>query len=304
MVSILRRVLVASAARLLPVLAAAGTLGIASDAAAQLMMPDSTNNRMVYFDPFDGSVVNPNAFALAGGTPIHAMAVGGEIWVSEQVGDRVSRWDINGNSLGAITGAMDNIRGMGLVNNVVYVTNAGTANGAPGAALRMFDPLGNDLGHFVTPQSPSPFGVLDHQGGLLVSSSSANDDMHRWSYGGASLGTFHNSTAINFPEQMNYSHSGDILVAVFSSNIVARMDPNTGAVLSSFPASGARGVIQLGNGNVLWSSGTGAFVFDVNTNTSTLVYSGGGRYFDVVPEPGTLAMLGLAGLLGLSRRRD
>ncbi len=47
--------------------------------AQYLMMPDSTNNRLVLFDPFDGSVVNSNYFALQGGTPIHAMQVGNQI---------------------------------------------------------------------------------------------------------------------------------------------------------------------------------------------------------------------------------
>lgn len=59
-------------------------------------MPDSTNNRRVLFDPNNGAVVNSNCFARAGGTPIHAIQVGDEIWVSEQVGDRVSRCSLSG----------------------------------------------------------------------------------------------------------------------------------------------------------------------------------------------------------------
>ena len=53
-------------------------LSMAGTANAQfLMMPDSTNDRVVLFDPFDGSVVNDNYFALVDGTtPFHAMQVG------------------------------------------------------------------------------------------------------------------------------------------------------------------------------------------------------------------------------------
>src|SRR5437870_13794377 len=99
------------------VLIATTTLLFARAAEAQfLMMPDSTNNRVVLFDPVNGSVVNPNYFTLASGTPVHAMQVGSEIWVSEQIGDRISRWSLTGTPLGAIgggtTGGLDNVRGM------------------------------------------------------------------------------------------------------------------------------------------------------------------------------------------------
>lgn len=287
----------------------------AGPAAAQtfIMMPDSTNNRIALFSTLDGSVVNSNYFALAGGTPIHAMQVGSEIWVSEQIGDRVSRWSLTGTPLGQIgggaTGGLDNIRGMGQVGNTVYVTNAGTANTAPGAAVVMYDNTGASLGFFATPQASSPFGVLSHQGGLLVSSSNANDDIHRYTLAGAALGTFHNSTTLNFVEQMDFAANGDVLAAGFSSNNVVRLDPNTGAVISTFAASGARGVFQLDNGNILWTSGTGAFVFDVGLGTSSQVYTGGGRYLDTltlsaVPEPGAaLALVGLAGAYFVRRRR-
>jgi DNA-binding beta-propeller fold protein YncE len=271
-----------------------------------LMMPDSTNNLLVLFDPNNGSVVNPNFFGLAAGTPVHAMQVGSEIWVSEQIGDRISRWDFNGNALAPITGQMDNVRGMELANNTVYLCNDGTNNGAPGAALRMFDTAGNSLGSFPTPAS-SPFGILDHQGGLLVSSDAANDDVHRYSYTGTSLGTFHNTTSLNFAEQMDHATNGDVLVAGFSSNNIARLDPATGALLSSIPASGARGVWQLGNGNILWTNGSGAHVFDVTTQQSTQVYTGGGRFIDalVIPEPasGAAVMLAAGALLAHRRKR-
>jgi hypothetical protein len=252
-----------------------------------LMMPDSTNNRLVYFSPVDGSVVNANAFALAAGTPVHAMQVGAEVWVSEQIGDRISRWDpTTGTSLGAVTGGLDNVRGMELIGTTIYLTNAGVANGAPGPAVVRFDTSGTNLGNFTTVGlAPSPFGVLDHPLGMLVSSSSANDDVHAFTLAGASAGTFHNTATLTFAEQMARATNGDILVAGFSSNNVVRLDPNTGTLISSFAASGARGVAQLGNGNILWTSGAGASVYDVVAGTSSSVYAGGGRYLDLLVPP-------------------
>ncbi len=287
----------------------AATLGLCSGLAqAQyLMMPDSTNNALVLFDPTDGSVVNASYFGLAGGTPIHALQVGNEIWVSEQVGDRLSRWDLFGNSLGAVSGGLDNVRGMGLIGDTVYATNAGTGNGAPGNAVVMFDTAGNNLGFFSTVGlAPSPFGVLAYGDGMLVSSSSANDDIHEFDLAGNSQGTFHNSTSLNFVEQMNYAADGNILAGAFSSpSGVYWLNYNTGEIVSSFTASGVRGVYQLGNGNIMWTNSSGAWVYDINTQQSTLVHAGGGRYIDflLIPSPGSLALLGLAGVFALGRRR-
>ncbi|MEP6821881.1 MAG: hypothetical protein ABI946_05970, partial [Chthoniobacterales bacterium] len=220
----------------LTLLLAASLLLIASAfrASAQgvILMPDSTNNRLVAFDPMNGSVLTSNMFALAAGaTPVHALQVGSEIWVSEQIGDRVARYDFSGNFLGAITG-LDNVRGMALVGSTVYVTNAGTNNGAPGNAIVMYDTSGALLGNFpTTGLAPSPFSILAHQGGILVGSSSANDDIHRFTLTGTSVGTFHNSASLNFVEQLAFASDGSILAAGFSSNNIAFLDPNNGNLL-------------------------------------------------------------------------
>ena len=255
------------------------------DGDAYLMMPDSTNDVLVLFNSEDGALVNGNYFALAGGTPVRALQVENEIWVSEQIGDRVSRWSSTGQFLGQIGGqvpggGLDNIRGIERIGDLVYVTNSGANNDAPGNAVVVFDLTGTWVSQFSTVGfAPSPFAVLPYGNDeLLVSSSSANDDVHRFTLAGLSLGTFHNSNALNFAQQMNYAHNGDILVAGFSSNTVVRLDPVTGDVISSFAASGARGVVQLDNGNILWTNSAGAHVFDPDVGTSTLVYAGQGRH--------------------------
>lgn len=269
-----------------------------------IMMPDSTNNAVVLFDPFDGSVVNSNYFATVGGTTVHAMQVGNEIWISEQLGDRVSRWSLTGDSLGAISGGLDNIRGMELARDTVYVTNAGTGNGAPGPAIVMYNTSGFSLGSFGTAGlSPSPFGILEHGDNMLVSSSSGGDDIHEFGLDGWDVGTFYEGS-LSFFEQLAYASNGDILAAVFSSNVIARFDSD-GVLLGTFAASGARGVMELGNGNIMWTNGSGAHIYDVNSGGDTLIYAGGGRYLDtlIIPSPGGVALLGLGGVLAARRRR-
>jgi hypothetical protein len=210
--------------------------------------------------------------------------------------------------IGGASGGLDNVRGITMIGNVIYVANSGTANGAPGAAVVMFSTSGAPLGNFSTTGfAPGPFYILEQQGTLLVSSDTGNNDIHRFTLGGVSVGAFHNSTALNFVEQMGMATNGSILAAGFSTNNIAFLDPNNGSLLSSFAASGARGVMQLGNGNVLWTSGAGAFTYNPATNTSTQVYTGGGRFlsFVPVPEPSTVAALSLSGgvLLALGARR-
>jgi outer membrane protein assembly factor BamB len=103
---------------------------------------------------------------------------------------------------------------------------------------------------------------------------------------------------------MDFNPAGNILVAGFSSNNIVTLDANTGAVVNSFVASGARGVYQLGNGNILWSNSAGVHVYDIGLGSSSQVYAGGGRYlqYAAVPEPATMAILG-GGLAVLLRRR-
>jgi len=270
-----------------------------------VIMPDSFNNRIATFNPFDGSLINSNLFDLQGGTPVSAIQVGEEIWVSEQLGDRISRWSSSGTLLGNIGGqfaggGFDNIRGTAFIGGTIYVTNSETANNAPGPAIVRISTTGAILGSFSTATfSSSPFAVMSFDGGLLVASSNANDDIHRYDLSGNSLGTFHNSTNLSFAQQMAIAADGNVLGAGFSTNNVVRMDVATGNILSSFTATAARGVYQLGNGNILWSNNAGVHVYDVVDQSSSLIYPGGGRHFslftvpEAVPEPTMLFSLGI-----------
>ncbi|HYE61373.1 MAG TPA: hypothetical protein VD997_05200 [Phycisphaerales bacterium] len=246
-----------------------------------LMMPDSAANRLVLLNPETGAVENDAYFTLAGGLPFHAMQVGQEIWVSEQNADRVSRWSLTGEYLGAVEGnppqTMDNVRGMEYADGRVYVSR--NAN-----SIEVFDTNGAFVFRFSTSgQASSPFSVLEHQGALLVGASVTTfDEVHRYTYGGVSLGTFNNGIGVRFVEQLGHDLDGHVLAASFTDARIATLHKDTGQILSSFPAFEARGVHQLRDGSVVWTNSAGIHRYDPGTGVDELIYAGSGRYIDLL----------------------
>ncbi len=96
-----RRVNDATDSRVLPpLLVALGWPAWTNAQAQYLLVPESTNDQVLLLNAFDGSVVNssfldiatPAAAAGVCSTPIEALQVGNEIWVSDQVADRIWRF--------------------------------------------------------------------------------------------------------------------------------------------------------------------------------------------------------------------
>jgi hypothetical protein len=189
------------------------------------------------------------------------------------------RFSLDGTTyLGDVTGGMDNIRGIELVGNEVWVSNAGTNGGAPGDAVVRFDTTGAPLGFHVV---NDPFDVLNYQGSVLIANI-AGDDIDRHDTAGVFLNTFHLSdgvTGIDFPEQLALrSSNGNVLAAGFITPTgIYEYDP-TGVQVNFWPTSGARGVLELQNGNILYTAGTNLSVLDPVTGTSTNIVTMSGRY--------------------------
>jgi len=229
----------------------------------------------------DGSVINPVYIdlGLAGASlPIEALVVGNEIWVSDQNADKVMRFSLDGTTnLGDIVGGLDNIRGMELVGNEVWVTNAGTNNGAPGTAVVRFSTAGAPLGfHAVN----DPFDAVNFQGDVLIANI-LGEDIDRHDVNGVFLNTFHLSdavTGIDFPEQLSVRANGNVLAAGFSPPAGIYEYDSTGVQLNYWPTSSARGVIELQNGNILYAAGSNISILDPMTGTSTVLVAAGGRY--------------------------
>lgn len=290
----------------------AAAAGLAS---AQIMIPDSTADQVMLFDSFDGSLLNSSFIDLTpvgAGTPINALQVGNEIWVSDQIADSIFRYSLDGTThLGTISGGMDNIRGIEYVGNTVYVSNSGTANGAPGDAVITIDvPTVTITGSFLVGPGGTgdPFDVLSYNGNLLINDI-AGENIELHGTGGAFLSTFHDSdgvSGIDFPEQMALSSVGTIFAAGFSDpDGIYEYDASGNQLNYWAVGSGARGVIELGNGNILFTDGSGVHVLDRNTGAITDSITGVSARFAeaLIPAPGAMSVLGLAGLAAIRRRR-
>ena len=265
-------------------------------APTQLMVVESTLDRVMLFDPWDGSLINPNFINLTvsgASTPINAIQVGSEIWVSDQLTDRIMRWSHDGTThLGNLTGGLDNIRGIEIVGNTVYVSNSGTANGAPGRAVVTIDvPSQSITGFFRVGDdlNGDPFDVLAYNTGLLVNDI-AGEDIEFHDLAGNWLFTFHDSDGINgidFPEQMAVTPINSVLAAGFSPPIgVFHYDP-AGNQVNFWPVgNGNRGVATLGNGTILYTDGNGVHVLNPQNGQTNPVLTGvGGRFIDLRTEP-------------------
>lgn len=289
-------------------------------ASANFLAIDSSNDRVLMLDRQTGAVLRNdfivNTPEIDFGTPKGIVDTGtGEIWISNQIRNFVARFDYGGNFIGKIggdsTSGLSNLRGLRRVGNEIWLTNSGTANGAPGPSIIRFSLTGERLGHFAT--VGSPFDVLPISATEVLISSSTSNTIERYSIEtGQNLGTF-SQTPFSFPQQMHLDGDG-ILVATFSlSGQVQRgvVRLNMDGTLDEWVVTGpaGRGVYRLGNGDAVFTDGLGVAAVDPNGQIYDLAAGFSAQYitetFAPVPEPATMIALGAgAGLLAWRRRRS
>ncbi len=263
--------------------ALAGTLLTTSAAAQQTLATiDSSADVVLLLDPFDGSVTNPSFIDIAAAatavgytgstTPIEAIQVGDEIWISDQFADRIWRFDLATQAfiddIGvdlAGDGQLNNIRGIEYVGDTVY-GSIGTDNSA-GTVLRGIVTIdvpsltvtgsfnGRDLA------DTGYFDVYYNGTELLVPNiDTGNDGIERYDLAGNLLGILVSSdgaTSFDFLEQVS-ADGADLLAAGFSPpsgvySISSEGDDN--GIIAGLDA-GTRGCWRLGNGEVLWTNGS------------------------------------------------
>ncbi|MCR9183699.1 MAG: T9SS type A sorting domain-containing protein [Flavobacteriaceae bacterium] len=242
---------------------------------------------VVLLDPMTGDIIDPSFIVLDAGTPKALIQVGDEIWISYQIGDKIERYDLDGNLLSTISGGLDNIKGMALINeSEVWLTNAGSQNGAPDDAIIRFDLDGNNLGFFST-AGVSAFDIVDNGDGEVYISyiGASTSKIERRDYDGNVLGNILEPGVVNFIQQIEIEEPGVILAAVFSiisggnQNGLYRFSETDGSILDFWNEGNLRGVAKLGNGEILWTSASGVHRLDPATGISTLISGDSGQYF-------------------------
>lgn len=250
--------------------------------------------KIILFDVQDGTLVIDNYIILTSldvGTVKQVIRVQDELWVSDQTKDKVYRLDLVGNSLGAIgESGLDNLRGLSIINDEVWLANAGTGNGAPGYAVVQVGFDGEIAGNFLV--DGSPWAFLPYSGNhVLISFSDAGSypsQIGEYDLSGTFINSWNVPGEIKFIQQINQTASGNYLAASFSTGVYPsgiHLYDNQGTylqILGGTSGSGARGCIELGNGNVMWTNGQGIHIANVTNGTSALVYPGSFQFLEKI----------------------
>jgi len=258
---------------------------------AMLLVPDSSNDTIAAFDPTDGSLIDPvfiDLVPLDAGTPKGIAQVGDEIWVSDQIRDRVDRFTLDGDFIGTIGGmvpggGLDNVRGVNVIGDEVWVFNAGTNNDAPGNAIVRIDPdTATIVGNI--PLADSPWFALPYSGEVLVT---IDNQLDRFDEAGNFIGPFFADGQLNFLQQTSETSAGTVLVGAFSSpSGVWEIGADGGLldIIAGTADSGARAAWELGDGNIMWTNGAGVNISDPTSGATFNVLDGSGQFIMMLGE--------------------
>lgn len=307
-------------------LATTAVAALAAGANAQfLFIPDSDADVVNIHSAQDGSAVELGAFDLNAAaaadnytgslTPIEARQVGSEVWVTDQLADRVWRFDATTRQpLGAIGGAgnndglLNNVRGFEVVGDTAFFATG--SDGAFNEGIVSYDIpsntlLGSTLGG-IDGGDASFFDITRNGDELLVSNiDSGNDAILRFDLNLNLLGNFATSdgtSSFDFAQQVSVAANGDVLVSSFSlpSGVFRFAPDGTPQGIVAADGFGPRGNYELGNGEVLWTNGN--FVqFDDNN-----ILTGGSYRFITetsIPAPASATLLAAAAFATTRRRR-
>jgi len=261
-----------------------------------LLIPESSNDRVMAFDPMTGDLIEENfipADPANLSTPQHALLNPAQtgILVSDQVDDVVQEYDLSGSYIGVFAPqaggpTLNNLRGMEYHPSGDLLVSSGDG------MIHRFDPAGAYVGEFIpsgTGGMTDPYDILyrSNEDDFLVAGID-NDAIYQYDVNGAFIGMFTPLGSINFPEQISIAQSNNnVLVCGFSLPSGLYEYTSTGTYVNVYNiTTGIRGNYELGNGNILVTKGDGVFEIDRNNVLISTKYTGvSARLISFVPQP-------------------
>lgn len=256
---------------------------------------NNDEKKVILLDPENGTVVYDDFINLASmdvGTVKHVLKVENELWISDQTKDKVYRFDMEGNYIAAIgeSGGLDNIRGMQVINGMVWLSNAGTNNGAPGKSIIQIDFDGEITGNFLVEGSPWSFLPYNNDH-VLISFSNSGDfssQIAEFDLDGNYLSAWNVPAEINFIQQISEMANGNFLASSFSNSTTGYpsgihqydSEGNYVATIGGTSGGSARGNIELGNGNILWTNNQGVNLANTSSGTSEVIFDGSFQFLE------------------------
>lgn len=259
-----------------------------------LMIPNSSDDTVALFDTVDGSMIDRNfidaeRIGLLTSVFIEAQRVGDEIWVTDSLEDVVFRFSINGReSVGVISDLLlNNPEGFEIVGDTMLVASRD-------GIISIDVPNAMYLGVFEYRSGDSSINDVFSVAGTLLVSNSDTDNIDVISSDGSYLSTLIDSDGVNgfnFPQQINESSEGELLIASFATPAgVYRFNADGSGSGPVFAAENAvRGVHELGNGNLIFTNNDGVFVLEVGTGVVEMVAAGRSGFISVLNAPPCVA---------------
>ena len=222
-----------------------------------LLIPNSTDDDVGMYDPFDGSflgILLTDTVHLS--TPINAIQGPGDyIYLCDQLGDGVFVYDTTGAYISTYCDGADglnNTRGIDFRNDTLFVTSGDDY-------VAMFDGPHNRLPDFIA-DGTDPFDIhfLDDGRALMADIQGSTDNVRLYNADGTLSGQLF---SVSFPEQVIYDDlaPGDFLNSSFSDQIATDFDLSGTIHQTTVLSTYGRGVYRLGNGNLLVALGSGVF---------------------------------------------
>lgn len=236
--------------------------------------------RICKFSPDDGAFLG----YLTGQHPdtiiwVQGMAQGpdGYIYLADQVGSWVSRWDTDGNFVDFFLTEADgiqNIRGLAFDGEDLLVAHAppnpdGATINLPASGIKRFGPGGQDVG-FVA-QGFASWDLHVTQDSTIIASkdgASFSDPIHFFQLDGTDLGPV---MTVNWPTGFSDAHTPGVYYSVAYQRVLREIDDSgfIRAVLLALPSGTIpKDVYPLSNGNVLITTfSDGVHVIDPSNGT-------------------------------------